>query len=164
MISIIMDFILSGFSILYMSVESGDYSILCTIIAIYLFVRSLSLVLGDCIISKKLTFRIISLKTMLLLILWDIIWYILSAILSEILLGTLFNILGFVLEFDTITIFIVFIPCYLLIWFIEVIFILPWIFKKRVGFEYIVNSKLNLFIISSVHRIIFFLLVVLYVK
>ena len=74
MVDIIFYFMFTGLSILYMSAESGDYSILYISAAIYLFVRSLLLVLSDCIISKKLTFHIISLKTILLLILWEIIW------------------------------------------------------------------------------------------
>ena len=163
MVDILMGFIFAGFGILYMSGESGDYSILYISAVIYLFVRSLSLFLSDCIISKKFTFRIISLKTMLLLISWDIIWYILLEILLLISEKILFKISGVVLAFDIIAMLIISVIFYLIIWFIEIIFILPWIFKKRAGFEYIANSKLNLFIISSVHRIILFLLVVLHV-
>ena len=154
MVDIIMQFFSVGFDILYMSAESGDYSILYISAAIYLFVRSLLLVLSDCIISKKFTFHIISLKTILLLILWDVIWNILLTILNLAWYDTFFII---------IPITIISVVFYVFVWIIEIMFILPWVFKKRIGFEYIVNSELNLFIISSVHRIILFLLVVLHV-
>ena len=154
MVDIIFYFMFTGLSILYMSAESGDYSILYISAAIYLFVRSLLLVLSDYIISKKFTFHIISLKTILLLILWDVIWNILLTILNLAWYDTFFII---------IPITIISVVFYVFVWIIEIMFILPWVFKKRIGFEYIVNSELNLFIISSVHRIILFLLVVLHV-
>lgn len=116
-------------------------------ILIYLLVRFLSLVLGNYIISKKINFSVISFKCMLL-ILWDIVYEMLLAIL----------VIAFTGVYTDNIITVISVIFYIVIWIMEMLLILPWIFKKGSGFEYIVNKKLNLFIMSSVHRIIFFIL------
>lgn len=147
-----MNLVLENSYVLFMSGKISLYILFSIYFAIYLLIRGLSLVLGDCIISKRFTFRVISLKLILLLILWDIIWGMLLVILATEFTGV----------YTDNTVIIISIIFYIFVWIIETMFILPWVFKKRFDFDYITNKKLNLFIMSFIHRIIFFKLLLIF--
>ena len=145
MLEYIMSIIICPFRLLYESSEISDYRHLYFFIAIYLLIRIVSLIIENSLVSKKFNFKILSFKVISLNLLWDIVYNVMLTIIvliSMVVCGSI--VVGAVIS----------IILYVFLWIKEAQLVLPLIFKQMEEFKYITDSKLNLFIMSSIHRII----------
>jgi len=163
------------FSIVACFILSDDIVIKGVLIILaFVFARMTAILLSDNVNLKKATFNMFFSK-IILLSLWDIVWWMLIAFIVAIFWAT----------YSTLITAIISIVLYITIWIIELILVIPNIYKKiddikyfvankelnlvipniykkTDGIEYFVANKVNLLIVSSSQRIVIIVLYILY--